>query len=334
MNITSLSRLAKFVFVLSMSSLYTFQITAQRVETRISTDSLTVGEIFKISLHLQYNQEYSEVEFPDNNSFYSSFELIERQQFKVSEFSDSLVYTLQFFGNEDQQIAPLPVTIYSGEDSTVIYTEPIILYFKTVVAESDTSLKSMKPNFEFPRVWWPWVLCALLVAALLLWWIKYRKKPEEKEPETKPVIKPFYNPLEELDRKLSAIKKDTNVAESKDFKLFYSQIGDAIRSYFEELYKIPALESTSTELLRYLDAYGVDDTLTEKTREVLRKADLVKFAKFNPTIKDAWKTYDSAVEFLERAKLADSARISRLKAEYNRQFMIKSSQTETTDEEI
>jgi len=52
----------------------------------------------------------------------------------------------------------------------------------------------------------------------------------------------------------------------------------------------------------------------------------VKFAKFTPTLEDAWKTYDLALEFLERAKLADSARISRLKAKYNEQFTLTSPQ--------
>jgi hypothetical protein len=192
-----------------------------------------------------------------------------------------------------------------------------------VVAEGDTTLKQMKPNFAFPRSWWPWVLAALALAGFLVWWFKFREEPETSE-EPKPEIKPFYNPLAELEKELQDIKANSNIAETKDFKLFYSEVGDAIRTYYEDLYQIPALESTSSELLRYLDAYGVDDKLTEKTRLILRKADLVKFAKFTPTLEDAWKTLEYAMEFLEQAKLTDSARIARLKAKYNEQFILTS----------
>ncbi len=66
--------------------------------------------------------------------------------------------------------------------------------------------------------------------------------------------------------------------------------------------------------------------MTEKTRVILRKADLVKFAKFTPTLEDAWETFDHAIEFMERAKLADSVRISRLKVKYEAQFKPKASE--------
>lgn len=320
MKIISLKPGVLSLFVLWASLFFSVSVTAQSVQTRVSTDSLTIGDTFKLSLILQLDREYLKVEFPDTNSFPPSTELIQRQQFKISEFSDSLTYNLQFFGNEDLQISSLPVRLYSSNDTTVIYTDPILLNFKTVVAEGDTSLKAMKPIYEFPRMWWPWFLAGLLIAGFLLWWYKFREEPEIIETEPEHEIKPFYDPIKELEKTLVYIKKDSNVVESKNFKLFYSQIGDAIRTYFEELYKIPALESTSNELLRYLEAYGVDETMTEKTRVVLRKADLVKFAKFTPTLEDAWKTHDHAIEFMERAKLADAARVSRLKAKYNKQF--------------
>jgi len=58
---------------------------------------------------------------------------------------------------------------------------------------------------------------------------------------------------------------------------------------------------------------------------------LVKFAKFTPTLEDAWNTHENALEFLEKAKLTDSARISRLKVKYNEQFIQTSTQTEKED---
>lgn len=305
---------------------FTANIHAQTVRTNIDTDSLSIGDTFRYSLIIQQDQEYQKIEFPDSTSFPPSVELIDKQQFKLSEFTDSLIYNLQYFGDEDLNLRGMPVTFYSEDDTIQLRTEPALLYFKSVVAEGDTTLKPMKPNFSFSRPWWPWILAGSLLAAFLIWWYKFREEPKEAEPEPQIEIKPFYNPVKELEKSLLSIKKESNIAETKNFKLFYSEVGDAIRTYFEELYNIPALESTSTELIRYLDAYGVDDIMTEKTRIILRKADLVKFAKFTPSIDDAWETFDQAIEFMERAKLADSARISRLKAKYEKQFKPKPSE--------
>ncbi|MGN8224028.1 hypothetical protein [Gracilimonas sp. BCB1] len=298
------------------------------MSTRVTTDTLTIGEVFEYSIAIQFDREYQSVQYPDTNAFPSSLELIDRQQFRTSDFSDSLVYTLQYFNNQDVQISSLPISLNGTNDSATVFTDPISLYFETVVAKGDTTLKPMKPIYAFPRPWWPWLMAALSIAGFLLWWFKFRDQEVTDSKDAEPQIEPFYNPLEELEAQLLAIKNDSNVAETKNFKLFYSKVGDSIRAYFEDLYNIPALECTSSELLRYLDAYGVDDTLSEKTRVVLRKADLVKFAKYTPTLEDAWQTLDHALEFLERAKLADSARIGRLKAKYDQQFMITSPKKE------
>lgn len=326
MNIRLLkSGKVRLLFVL-VAWLWSGTLVAQSLQTHVDSDSIRIGDIFHYSLTLQLDQEYTSISFPDTSAFPSSLDLNERQRFRLSEFSDSVSYRFQYFGNNDIQLPSIPVRLYSDNDSTTLYSQPVTLFFKSVVAEGDTTFKSMKPNFLFPRPWWPWILAAVALLGFLIWWFNYRNQTEDEEKSTKPTIEPFYNPLEELESTLITIKKDTRIAETKDFKTFYSEVGDAIRQYFEDLYNIPALESTSTELLRYLEAYGVDDILIDKTRIVLRKADLVKFAKFTPTLDDAWDTYDTALDFLERAKLTDSGRITRLKAEYNEQFKLESSE--------
>ncbi|WP_142456200.1 hypothetical protein [Gracilimonas mengyeensis] len=289
---------------------------AQNVHTSVNTDSITAGEVFELSMLVQLDREYKKVAFPDTTAFPPTVSIVDREQYRRSQFSDSLVYNLQYFGVDDLQIPPLPVTLIFEEDSTTLYTDPVLLYFKTVVAEGDTTLKPMKPNYEFPLPLWPWVLAAAVLAAFLVWWFYFREE-KEKEEKKEPVLEPFYNPLDALEKRLHTLKRETDLPETKDYKTFYSEISDAIRAYYEELYNIPALESTSGELLRYLDVYDVDQTLAEATRKVLRQADLVKFAKFTPTLDDAWKTYDYALEFLERAKESDRTKIRRLRREYD-----------------
>lgn len=323
-----LNRCASILF-LALSIIFSGHIQAQSVNTQVDTDSIQIGDTFNYSLLLQLDQEYSNVQFPDTNSFPPTVEVLNRKQFKLSEFSDSLIYELQYFGNEDLQIPSLPVSVFSESDTTTLLTDPVTIFFKTVVAEGDTTLKPMKPNYQFPLPWWPWLLAFIALAGFLLWWFKFREDTKEEMEPDKPSIPEFYDPIKELEKDLLRIKEDTKVEQTKDYKLFYSQIGDALRTYFEVLYKIPALESTSGELIRYLEAYGVDDTLSEKTRSVLRRADLVKFAKFTPTLEDAWKTYDEAIEFLERAKLTDASRIGRLKAEYDAKYLSVKEEVET-----
>lgn len=177
-----LNRCAPLLFI-ALSILFSGHIQAQSVRTQVDTDSLRIGDTFNYSLILQLNEEYESIQFPDTNSFPTSVEVLSRKQFKLSEFSDSLIYEIQFFGNEDLQIPALPLRIVSESDTSRLFTDPIIVYFKSIVAEGDSTLKPMKPNYEFPRPWWPWILALIALIGFLVWWFRIREKVKE-EPNT------------------------------------------------------------------------------------------------------------------------------------------------------
>lgn len=294
---------------------------AQNSSVSSSKDSLTAGDVFSISAKLQLDQPYDRVIFPDSSTFPPVLELINTQQFRVTDFADSVLYTLQFFGNTDLTLPPFRFLLINARDTSVIYSNPLTLYFKTVLPSEDAELKPLKPVFDIPGFLWAFtiILLALLLAAALAYYTLRKRdntEPEKQEFE----IDPFISPLNELESALNYLKQEYDLAHTKDYKYFYTSLSDSIRTYFEDLYNIPALESTSRELFRYLDAFGVDHEMIKSTRLVLNSSDMVKFAKYTPTLDDAWTCYQYAIDFLDRARLVDASRISRKKSEYEAQF--------------
>ena len=297
---------------------------AQNSSASASKDSLTVGEVFTISLKLQLDQPYDKVEFPDSSAFPPVLELLNTQQFRVTDFADSVLYTLQFFGNQDITLPPFRILLINARDTSAIFTNPIALYFKTILPSEDAELKPLKPIFDISG--FPWALAIIALALLLAAALAYYtwRKNQNKEPVQKEVeFEPYISPLTELETTLNYLKQEYDLANTKDYKFFYTSLSDSIRAYFEELYNIPALESTSRELFRYLDAFGVDHEMIKSTRLVLNRSDMVKFAKYTPTLDDAWACYQYAIDFLDRARLVDASRISRKKAYYEEQFKAK-----------
>tara|TARA_R110000868_G_scaffold37111_8_gene131463 strand:+ start:11639 stop:12661 length:1023 start_codon:yes stop_codon:yes gene_type:complete len=309
------------LFTIGMLFLFLSEGIAQNSSASSSKDSLTVGEVFNISLKLQLDKSYDRVIFPDSTAFPPVLDLIRTQKFRVTDFADSVLYQLQFFGNTDFTLPPLRIALLAAGDTSFIFTNSISLYFKTVLPSEDAELKPLKPIFSFSG--FPWaltiIIIALIAAALLAYYTFKQKanKITEKEP---PVFAPFRSPLAELVTTLKYLKDDYDLPVTKDYKYFYSALSDSIRTYYEELYDIPALESTSRELFRYLDAFGVDHEMIKQTRMILNRSDMVKFAKFTPTLDDAWTCHQYAIDFIERAKLVDASRISRKKSEYELQF--------------
>ena len=282
-------------------------------------DSLQVGDTFDFSITLDKNREYDEITFPDSSHFRGSFEIRSRKQFKVSEYKDSVYYELQFFGTVDTLIPKLPVQLVKDQDTTTLYTKPVPVGFNSILAGNDQSLRPLKPIFEFARAWWPYLLGFLILAIAGYYGYHYYLQWQEQQHQEKerPTFTPtpFQNPLKEF---RIAIKQLENAELSKqeDYKAFYSDLGDAIRQYYESLYNLPALESTSGELLNMLRNGSIDQDLIDDTKAVLQEADMVKFAKFNPTPKQAERALQKAYNFLDRAQQIDGPRIDHLRRKH------------------
>lgn len=320
-----------FFAVIGLILIYSNSSFAQSSTAKVNKDSLTIGEVFSLTIKLQLDQSYERIIFPDSASFPSSIEWIRTQQFRVTGFADSALFDLQFFGNSDEIISPLKLSLVNGKDTTVVFTNPVNIFFKTVLKSENEEFRPLKPIFDIKV--FPWALIIIVSAillALLYGYYTYKKKSNLEITETPIVIEPFKSPLSELEANLTYLKQDYNLAITKDYKFFFTSLSDSVRRYYEDLYDIPALESTSRELFRYLDAFGVDHEMIKSTRKLLNSSDMVKFAKFSPTLDDAWLSYQQAVDFLDRARQIDSSRISRKKFEYEQQF--EKIKTESTTE--
>jgi len=286
--------------------------SAQRVTEYVTSDSLRVGDTFSYIFTLSKDRSYNEVLFPDSSHFGDAIEIRSRQRFRVTDFKDSLVYNLQFFGTEDTRIPPLPLTFIAGGDTSIAYTNPVPIRFKTTLQEEEEAFRPLKPIFDFARAWWPYIVGLILLGFLAWYLYRYYRERQVEAPEPKPKRSfqptPFVDPIDRLENSLRQLRSFTFESD-EDFKLFYINLGDAIRTYFEELYTIPALESTSREIIRALEQRMVDERMIDQTRKVLREADMVKFAKFRPTVDQTKESLKVAEEFLSVVREIDSSRV-------------------------
>lgn len=314
-----------FLFCLSSFSY------AQSLNRYISADSLKPGDVFTYTLVLHSDTLYDSITFPDSSTFNSVLVIRDRQQFRTGNLTDSLVYELQFFGNSDLEIPRIPVKLTTQERVKTIYADAVFIPFKSVLEGEDNQAKPIKPIFTFPGPWWPYLAGLLLLIAAGYFIYRYLKnkqaKPRERQIYTPPA---FHNPLLQLEEELHGLKHECNNLNTRvEYKQYYIKLGDALRRYMEELYKIPALESTSGELYRYMDAFGIDDRLREVVRVILQEADMVKFAKHKPTTDDSFYAYQQALKFLETAKKIDQERINNMKAEHEEKYARRQNEEET-----
>ena len=292
---------------------------SQTLQQHISTDTLRAGDLFSFSIILKKDQSYDQVIYPDSSNFTDNFEVRDRKKYRVANFKDSLRYKLQFWGTSNDTLPALPVKLVLNGDTTTLHTQPVIIHFRSVLRKNHSKLRPLKPIYEFAAAWWPYLagfLGFLLIGGLAYYlYERYWNQPEEEEPAPEFKPEPFLNPLKELENNLEQLK-NVPLNSREQFDRFYINLGDAIRLYYEQMYDIPALESTSREIVNELNDRAIDQKLIQQTRIVLQEADMVKFANFTPTKEKAMKTYDKAQEFLSIAKELHGGRVRQMRRQH------------------
>lgn len=131
--------------------------------------------------------------------------------------------------------------------------------------------------------WWKHLLIIALIVgagAFIYWFIKKRQE--------KKILEEIYRtPIEKATSLLDTLEKK-ELWQKGEVKAYYSELTDIARNYIEEAIEIPAMESTTSELIQGLRAASVKKKMTlsqeiiENLERVLKQADLVKFAKSKP----------------------------------------------------
>ena len=291
--------------------LFLFSSTAvgQQVQTYTDKDTLRVGDRFTYSIVL--SGDYTLLEYPDEPHFPDDIELLNRQRFQLSEVRDSLVYNLQFFGVENMIIPENELRLQTGDGDTLLYTSEIPLVFQSTLSEDDEEFRPFKPIFDFARALWPYILGGLLLLIAGWYLYKYWKRKQAEANAPKPVFKrePFINPMLELKKDMTEVKALTPCRTEEDFDRFYVKLGDTIRAYIKRVYQFPALEMTSSEIIRELQKERANSDLIKATKKVLFEADMVKFANFTPDNEQTTDALHTADNFVHTAETVDREKI-------------------------
>ncbi|MDO1501977.1 hypothetical protein Q2T40_17725 [Winogradskyella maritima] len=284
MNVQKRTNLGVFLpLFLILTSSFSFS----QVTTEVDTTKIRIGEQINFKIKVETDST-NLVIFPEGQTF-TPLEVVEISEIdtlkKDAKFQLLRNYALTQFDSGSYYIPKQKLLI----GDTVFMTDSLKVYVNTV--EVDTTkqgLYDIKPIIEVEKSsskWWLYLLLILLglgLVAFLIWWFIWRKKPLTEE-ETIALLPPYDRAklaLEKLDEK-AYLEKD-------DIKNYYVELTLILRKYLDEKVYDRALESTTDELIARLkllqdaNELELDDSTISSFEKILKRADLVKFAKSVP----------------------------------------------------
>ena len=281
----------------------------QSVELRVAVDTTAVkiGEQLNYTIQVKADST-AQVSFPEQPIF-APFELLDESPIDTLRAQSHFLYTkkyalIQF--DTGNYFLPQQQVLVDGfskiADLISIRVDPVVVDTTKQKLYDIKPLTKVKKNYDalIAQILWGLALGLILIGVLYTYLFQKRKK-ELRARE----LPPFERAIEELRALESEI-----LSEQEEFKRYYSRLTDVVRRYLEEEAKIDALESTSEELLVKLElrkdsgSLDLDPKTLKSLREVLKNADLVKFAKSLPEIYTATEDRKAVEHVVKETKEA------------------------------
>ena len=283
------------------------QLNAQEASNFVDTTSIRIGEQINYKINIKLDS-LDEINFPKAKDF-APFELI--NEFKVDtnyldkKFIISKQFALTFFDSGTYYIPSQKLSLLDKEielDSFKVTINP------TKIDTTKQGLYDIKPimksNTKFDFLFWLYILIFIIVFCTFL----YFKNHIFSFFTINKLEVEYLTPYEKAVTELSKIK-DLNYLSEIDIKTYYSDLTFVIRNFIEEKIIDNALECTTKELIQKLSLLKTSKKLNfsnstlKNIEDVFSRADLVKFAKYEPDTQSASTDLETLTKELEKIKL-------------------------------
>jgi hypothetical protein len=252
-----------------------------QVSAKIDTTSIRIGEQFNYEIIVD---ETKDVRFPKFESD-SLNKIGVVTSHKIDSLKNQLIkkYTLTSF---DSGRYVLPGQEIFIKDKRFL-TDEFIIDVATVPVDTikqpmfDIKDIQNEPYLFSDYLNYFWGLIALLIVIGLILYFVLRDKPSEEELISR--IPPF----DAAKMRLKELDEKELISQNK-IKMYYVELTDIVRTFIERELNIPALESTTDELMETITDFNSSSNLNipketiVKLQKLLQEADLVKFAKSKP----------------------------------------------------
>ncbi|MEZ7856084.1 MAG: BatD family protein [Polaribacter sp.] len=251
------------------------------VKAEIDTTNIRIGEQFQLKISVDETQN---VIIPKIQL--KGLEVIDST--RIDTIKNSLIrrYILTGFDSGAFYIPQQQIFVKNQAfltDSLLINIATIAIDTLKVKKFPIKSIKKEPYTFDDFRIYIYLILAILAIIGFWIYWFVIRKRKETEDAPTYRTLPPFEEAilrLNELDEKL--------LWQNNKIKEYYSELTEIVRGYIERELKVPALENTTDEVLamikdfKNLDSIETSKETIKKLKDLLREADLVKFAKSKP----------------------------------------------------
>ncbi|MFC1709960.1 hypothetical protein ACFL2J_07900 [Candidatus Omnitrophota bacterium] len=177
----------------------------------------------------------------------------------------------------------------------------LLLFLSITSSAFADDIKDIKPPVYFPRDYLILIIIlAAVIAAGLFFWLRSLLNKRKKE---RPKFTPPPKPADQLAYEALRALQVKNLPAAGKIKEYYIELSDIVRRYIENRFNIRAPEMTTEEFLFSLrDCVALTDVHKNLLKDFLEQCDMVKFARYGPTLEEIDNSFKAAWRFVDETK--------------------------------
>ena len=276
-----------------------------QLDSQVDPAQVTVGDLIRFTLTVRAVPGV-EVDLPEPEPDLGKFEVLGHEiAGPVEEEGNriwTVAYTLALYETGSFEIPSVTVG-YRGDgvQAGSVQTQEHSVRVESTLSEDSEDILDIKGPLEIPRsLWslWPWIAAALGLAALVILYLRRKGGDGPAAVSRKPRLPPYDEAYQALCR-----LRDSGLLEEGRLKPYFTRLSEIIRRYLERRYLIQAMESTTSQVLDQLRKMALDEL--NLFRDFFPCCDLVKFAKYAPSVPEQERVTELAFRILEATRPAE-----------------------------
>lgn len=311
MRITSIKiSISLLLFIALLATNAAAQVPQYSFQTTLSRDTIRIGDQIELKVTANVPKGYS-VLFPNfADTLAAGVELINASPIDTQVIGNDrieLIYRMLITSFDSGLHRIPPFVLPFGEKGITDTAKTSNAWLTVLTLPRDTAITTIydiKAPLAEPITLGEiarWVGLLILIAGIIFLIVYYfiRRK------QNKPIV--FFEKPEDPAHVI-ALKKLQEVTDAKlwvtdDHKHFHSIVTEIVREYIEGRFEVPALEQTTIEILQTVKSKNIiGKELQDFLYENLSLSDLVKFAKYVPTISENEDLLKFAYRFVNETK--------------------------------
>jgi hypothetical protein len=296
-----------FLAALFVSSGAPAQVSRISAYAHADSSSYLVGDW--ITMHVDLVHPRGAVIHPVLGDSAGGFLVLDRRPVvPTSDTTSSTAFVVSKYDSGSATFPSVPFSVIVPGDSAprTVATNPVVLTVVTVPVDTSKDIRDLKPPMAIP-VSLAEVLeyggGGVLVLALFYFGWRYLKRRRARRGGKDGAYVPPPRPAHEVAFEQLALLKEKKLWQQGLVKQYYSEATEIFRRYLENRYTLQAMEETTDEILAGLRKLRFPDAMLGTAERILRRADLVKFAKFEPGIADHEEMITVIHDFVDKTKI-------------------------------